>query len=241
LRAVGDKPRDDARRAALDALLKAYRAGEARPAADAKPSDPERKFLEEMLQRYEKLRGAEDEARKAAEVERLRAQEVEALRARDAEAAARAQADLQDALKKKAIEAADQLKRREAELKLTAAQQRAEAEEQRTRALALEAELQKTRALAEQLTKRLAELDAEKKKAGGVKPGADESRDTLSIALKHVSASEVSKVLQQVFPKAPAKVVVDERTNTLHATGPAETLADIKKLIGELDKPAVRK
>jgi RNA polymerase sigma factor (sigma-70 family) len=232
LRAVGDKPQDDVRRSALEAWLKAYRAGEAKPAADAKTADLERKYLEEMLQKYEKLRSAEDGARKAAEAERVRVLE--------AEAAARAQAELQDAAKKRAVEA-DQLKRREAELKLNGAQWRAEAEEQRVAVRALEAELQKTRALAEQLAKRLAELDAEKKKAASVKPVADEQRDSLSISLKHVNAGDVSKIIQQVFPKTTAKIVVDERTNTLHVTGPAETLADIKKVIGELDKPAEKK
>jgi RNA polymerase sigma factor (sigma-70 family) len=222
-------------KAALEGWLHSYRAGGSKPDADAKEAEVQRKYLQDLILKYEKLRGAEDGARKTAEAERLRAQEVEALRAREAEAAARAQAELQDALNKKLIEAqkaaelADKLKRRETELKHVVP-------EAQDKIKALEAELQKTRALAEQLAKRLADLDAAKKAAGG-----NEGGDKMSIVLKYTNATEVSKVLQKVFPKAPGKVVVDERTNTLHVTGPAETLADVKKLIGELDKPAEKK
>ena len=247
LRALGDKPQDDARRSATEALLKAYRAGEARPAVGARAADLERKYLEEMLQRYEKLRGAEDGARKAAEVERERASELQALRAREAEAAARAQAEVQDALQKKAIEAqkalelADQLKRQEAEVKRFAEVKAANIKEAQDKIKALEAELNKTRALAEDLAKRLADLDAEKKKAAAVKPGGAEQQDRLSIALKHADVTEVSKVLEKVFPKAAAKVAVDVRTNTLHVIGAAEALASIKKVVADLDQPTEKK
>jgi type II secretory pathway component GspD/PulD (secretin) len=64
--------------------------------------------------------------------------------------------------------------------------------------------------------------------------------DTLTFVLKYNKAIEVAKVLQELFGNANKtfRLAVDEKANTIHATGPADQLAMVQAALKDLDRPA---
>jgi type II secretory pathway component GspD/PulD (secretin) len=70
------------------------------------------------------------------------------------------------------------------------------------------------------------------------KTGGDDKPDTAIIRLTNITAADAVKIVQKVIgSRGGVRLAADESTNSLFVSGPPAVLADIKKLIGEADKP----
>jgi hypothetical protein len=75
--------------------------------------------------------------------------------------------------------------------------------------------------------------------AHATKPAGDDKPDTAIIRLTNITAADAVKIVQKVIgSRGGVRFTSDESTNSLFVSGPPAVLADIKKLIGEADKPA---
>jgi hypothetical protein len=69
--------------------------------------------------------------------------------------------------------------------------------------------------------------------------GGDDKPDTAVIRLTNITAADAVKMVQKMIgSRGGVRFTSDESTNSLFVSGPPAVLADIKKLIGEADKPS---
>jgi type II secretory pathway component GspD/PulD (secretin) len=87
------------------------------------------------------------------------------------------------------------------------------------------------------------QIEALSKELEGLRKGVaskESALDTRSFALKHSKSAEVAKVLQDIFGtrNKTLRFAVDEKANSILATGPADELATVQAVLMELDKPS---
>lgn len=94
---------------------------------------------------------------------------------------------------------------------------------------------------AEMLANPAPQLGTQPATGGGSTPRKSPLRDVTKIELKHASAENVSKALDQLFGYPEARIVADPRTNSLLISAPDEVLKVFIPVVEKIDVPPVNR